>query len=70
MDLVYMGNIMAREVWGMNIDSMVQNNQCGANTAETTQKMKSGMFDLVCWQHNNKPLVFAAWSDNSVIKML
>jgi hypothetical protein len=48
----------------------VQNNQCGAYTAETTNKMKPGTYKLACWQHNNKPLVFAAWSDNSIVKTL
>ena len=68
MDLAYMGNIMAQvgwEVWGLNMVGTVQCNRSGADTKDTTKKMKKGTYK-VCWQHNNKPLVFAAWGDNNV----
>ncbi|KAL3782167.1 hypothetical protein ACHAW5_001449, partial [Stephanodiscus triporus] len=73
MDSAYMGDIMAqvgREVWGMNMVGTVQCNRSGADTKDTTKKMKKGTYESVCWQHNNKPLVFAAWGDNSVVKTL
>jgi hypothetical protein len=73
MDSAYMGDIMAqvgREVWGMNMVGTVQCNQSGADTKATTKKMKKGTYESVCWQHNNKPLVFAAWGDNNVVKTL
>jgi len=54
----------------MNIVGTVQCNRSGADTKDTTKKMKKGTFESVCWQHNNKPLVFAAWCDNSVVKTL
>ena len=73
MDSAYMGDIMAqvgREVGGMNMVGMVQCNHLGADTKDTMKKMKNGTYELVCWQHNNKPLVFAAWGDNNVVKTL
>ena len=69
----YMGNIMAQvgwEIWGVNMAGTVQSNQCGAGTAEMTKKMKPGMYGFVMWQHNDKPLLFAAWGDISVVKTL
>jgi hypothetical protein len=35
-----------------------------------TKKVKPGTYNLVMWQHNNKPLMFPAWGDNSRIKTL
>ena len=74
MDSAYMGDIMAqvgREVWGMNMVGMVQCNWSGApDTKATTKKMKAGTYESTMWQHNNKPLVFAAWGDNSIVKTL
>ena len=74
MDSAYMGDIMAqvgREVWGMNMVGTVQCNRSGApDTKVTTKKMKPGTYETTMWQHNNKPLVFAAWGDNSVVKTL
>ncbi len=32
--------------------------------------MKPGTYDSVMWQYNKKPLMFAAWGDNSVVKTL
>ncbi len=72
MDSAYMGDIMAqigREVWGMNMVGTVQCNQSGApDKKATTKKMKAGTYKSTMWQHNNKPLLFAAWGDNSVVK--
>ena len=74
MDSAYMGDIMAqigREVWGMNMVGTVQCNRSGApDTKVTTTKMKAGTYESTMWQHNNKPLMFAAWCDNSVVKTL
>jgi hypothetical protein len=65
-----MGDIMTqvgREVWSMNMVSTLQCNRSRVDTAKTTKKMKPGTYDLVMWQHNNKPLILAAWGDNSVV---
>ena len=74
MDSTYMGNIMAqigREVWGMNMVGTVQCNRLEApDTEATMMKMKAGSYESTMWQHNNKPLLFAAWCDNSVVKTL
>jgi len=74
MDSAYMGDIMAqigREVWGMNMVGMVQCNRSGApDTKATTTKMKAGSYKSTMGQHNNKPLLFVAWCDNSVVKTL
>jgi hypothetical protein len=75
MDSAYMGDIMAqigREVWGMNMVGTVQCNRSGTPNMKTTtaMKMKAGSYESTMWQHNNKPLLFAAWCDNSVVKTL
>jgi hypothetical protein len=73
MDVAYMGNIMAQvgqEVWGMNMVGTVQCNQLGVDTTKKTKKMKPGTYNVVMWQHSNKPLMIAAWVDNSVVKTL
>jgi hypothetical protein len=74
MDSAYMGDIMAqivREVWGMNMVGTVQCNRSGApDTKATMTKMKAGSYESMMWQHNNKPLLFVAWCDNSVVKTL
>jgi len=32
--------------------------------------MKIWSHDSANWQHNNKPLVFAAWGNNNIVKTL
>jgi hypothetical protein len=42
----------------------------GANVKDIIDMMKVGAYKLCFWQHNNKPLVYAAWSDNAIVKTL
>jgi len=73
MDSAYMGDIMAqigRKEWKMNMVGTAQSNQTGANVKDVIYKMKVGTNESCFWQHNNKPLVYAAWSDNAIVKTL
>jgi hypothetical protein len=73
MDSAYMDDIMTqidREVWSMNMAGTVQMNQLGAEMAATVKKMKIVSYKTVDWQHNNKPLVFAALEDINIVKTL
>ena len=51
-----------------------QVNQTGADAKATIIGMKKASRKENCeshlWQHNNLPLVFAAWNDNAVVKSL
>ena len=49
-----------------------QVNRTGADAKATVTDMKKrkGSHETNMWQHNNLPLVFAAWSDNAVVKSL
>ena len=51
-----------------------QVNQTGADAKATITGMKTanrkGNHESHLWQHNNLPLVFAAWNDNAVVKSL
>jgi hypothetical protein len=67
MDSAYMGDIMAqigRDEWKMIMVGTVQSNRTGANVKDVIDKMKVGTYESCFWQHNNKPLVYAAWLDN------
>jgi hypothetical protein len=69
----YMGDIMAqigREEWKMNMVRTAQSNQTGENVKDVMNKMKVGTYEACFWQHNNKPLVYAAWLDNAILKTL
>jgi hypothetical protein len=73
MDSAYMGDIMAmigRDVWGINMVGTAQSNRVGADVADTIGKMKKGTYESVCWQHKTRPLNFAVWSDNALVKTL
>jgi hypothetical protein len=74
MDSAYMGDIMGVQIgcneWQLNMVGMAQSNQMGANAKDVVEKMKPGMYKLCFWQHNTKNLVYAAWSDNAVVKTL
>ena len=73
MDSAYMGDIMAQighEEWKMNMVGTAQSNRTGANVKDVIDKMKVGTYESCFWQHNNKPLVYAAWSDNAIVKTL
>ncbi len=37
---------------------------------DIVEKMKPGTYESCFWQHNTKNLVYAAWSDNAVVKTL
>ena len=47
-----------------------QVNQTGADAKVTVTdiKKRKGTHEIYMWQHNQLPLVFAAWSDNTVVK--
>ena len=73
MDSAYMGDIMAqigRYEWNINMVGTAQTNRTGADCAGTCKKMKKGTHETVMWQHKELPLVFAAWSDNNIVKTL
>ena len=73
MDSAYMGDIMAqigRDEWKMNMVGTAQSNRTGANVKDIINKMKVGTYESCFWQHNNKNLVYAAWSDNAIVKTL
>jgi hypothetical protein len=73
MDSAYMGDIMAqigRNEWKLNMVGTSQSNQMGTNVKDVIVKMKPGMYELCFWQHNTKKMVYAAWSDNAVVKTL
>ena len=42
----------------------------GANVKDIINMLKVGTYEPCFWQHNNKPLVYAAWSDNAIVKTL
>ncbi len=47
-----------------------QSNRVGAAVKDICDKMKIGTYDSAIWEHNSKNLVFAAWSDNAIVKTL
>ncbi len=71
MDSAYMGNVMAQigqEEWGFNMVGTMQTNRTGVPAAAEVKKMKKTSYESILWQHSTKPLVYAAWSDNTIIK--
>jgi len=73
MDSAYIGDIMAqigREEWKLNMVGTAQSNRTGANVKDVVDKMKAGTYESCFWQHNTKNLVYAAWSDNAIVKTL
>ena len=77
-DNAYMSDIMAqirRYEWGINMVGTSQVNRTGVDAKATIMGMKKQSrkenHELYLWQHNNLPLVFAAWNnDNDVVKSL
>ena len=61
---------IGRNEWKLNMVGTSQSNQTGTNVKDIVDKMKPGMYESCFWQHNTKNLVYAAWSDNTVIKTL
>jgi hypothetical protein len=73
MDSAYMGDVMAqigREEWQLNMVGTSQSNRVGAAVKDIVDKMKIGTYESIIWEHNSKNLVFAAWSDNAIVKTL
>ncbi len=73
MDSACMGDIMAqigRNEWKLNMVGTSQSNQMGTNVKDVAEKMKPRTYKPCFWQHNTKNLVYAAWSDNAVVKTL
>ena len=73
MDYAYMGDIMVqicRNKWKLNMVGMSQSNRTGANVKDVVDKMKPGTYKLSFCRRINKNLVYAAWSDNAVVKTL
>ena len=73
MDSAYMGDIMAqigRYKWQINMVGTAQANRTGADAGPDCKKMKKGTHETIMWQHKTMPLVFAAWSDNNIVKLL
>ena len=75
MDSAYMGDIMAligHEVWKINMVGTTQTNRTGAEVSDILEKMKKklGTYNSVFWQHKTRPLCYALWSDNSIVKTL
>ena len=76
MDSAYMSDIMAqigRFEWEINMVGTSQVNRTGANakaTVDAMKKTKEGTHKSAMWQHNELPLVFAAWADNAIVKTL
>ncbi|KAL3798584.1 hypothetical protein ACHAW5_000574 [Stephanodiscus triporus] len=73
MDSAYMGVIMAQighEEWKLNMVGTAPSNRTGANMKDVIDKMKAGTYESCFWQHNTKNLVYAAWSDNAIVKTL
>ena len=48
----------------------LQSNRTGADVKDVKEAMKNGTYKSVLFQHKDKPLCFALWSDNSVVKTL
>jgi hypothetical protein len=72
MDSAYMGDIMAmigRDVWRINMVGTAQANRTGTNI-DCIKSMKKGTYSSICWQHVWRPLCFAVWSDNALVRML
>ena len=73
MDSAYMGDIMAqimRKIWGINALGTAQANRVGADVSEAKAELTVGTYESRVFQHILKPLVYALWSDNNIVKTL
>ena len=73
MDSAYMGSIMAQilqEEWKINAVGTAQANRVGPNVKEALKSLKKGTYKSLVFQHKTKPLVYALWSDNNIVKTL
>ena len=50
--------------------SMAQSNRTGANVKNIIDKLKIGTYESHFWQHESLNLLFAASSDNAIVKTL
>ena len=74
---VYMSDalgLIRRVEWKTNIIGTCQSNRTGAGDGGAKKciehDMVAGTYDCNFWQHKTQDLVFAAWSDNSIVKTL
>jgi hypothetical protein len=73
MDSSYMGNVMAQigqEEWGFNVVGTTQTNHTGAPSKAEVVVMKKNTHKSITWRHNMKPLIYAVWADNNIVKTL
>jgi len=56
-------------VWRNNIVGTAQANRTGAKV-DRTESMKKGTYGPICWQHTWRPLCFALWSGNALVRTL
>ncbi|KAL7527939.1 hypothetical protein ACHAWF_002369 [Thalassiosira exigua] len=72
-DSAYMGDIfaqIAREEWLVNVVGTAQSNRTGADVTEAKNALVRGTYESKMFQHLTKPLVYALWSDNNIVKTL
>ena len=71
-----MSDIMAQigcYEWKINMLGTAQVNHTGADAKATCDTMKATRketHESSMWQHNTLPLIFTAWADNTIVKML
>ncbi len=71
-DSAYMGNVMAQigqEEWGLNKVGKMQTIRTRVPAAAEAKKMRKTSYKSILWQHSIKPLVYAAWLDNNIVKL-
>ncbi len=61
---------IGQEEWGFNMVGTTQTKSTGAPAAAEVKETKKNSYKSILWQHNTKPLVYAAWLDNSIVSML
>ncbi|KAL7529127.1 hypothetical protein ACHAWF_002847 [Thalassiosira exigua] len=72
-DSTYMGDIfaqIAREGWLVNLVGTAQSNPTGADVTEAKNALVRGTYESKMFQHLTKPLVYALWGDNNIVKTL
>ena len=75
-DSAYMSDalgMIGRVEWKTNIIGTCQSNRTGAGDGgakKCIDDMVAGTYDCNFWQHKTQDLVYAAWSDNSIVKTL
>ena len=72
-DSAYMGDIMAqigRHEWKFNMIGTTNDNRAGADAKDERKAMKKGTYDSIMYQHDLGGLVFAMWSNNTIVRTL